>query len=128
MQGKVIQYSNQVVNVFNDRNYPAYPNHDLFVNAIFVNKHVQPSQDPCLNDLMHYVYGRIDGVSVARYVTAMHQTGDMHIAIYDRNNEYLYVANAGVADANGNASPAYTAQFLRFDAAALWSTNLSDYA
>lgn len=32
--GKVIGYSNQEVNIYNDRNFPSYPNHDLFQSLL----------------------------------------------------------------------------------------------
>lgn len=57
----------------------------------------------------------------------MEQTGDMHVAVFDWNNEFMYVSNAGLADANGNAQPAYDRPFLRFDMGALWNTSLADY-
>lgn len=150
----------------------------------FVNKNVQPNENPCMNDLMHYTYGSLDGPTMLKYVSAvrslpvlcclvctsaapaselalmnermrlplpsaafltpsapspsppdslpllpvqMEQTGDMHVAVYDWNNLYMYVSNAGLADANGNAQPAYDRPFLRFDMGALWNTTLADY-
>ena len=42
LQGKIVAYSNQLVNIYNDRNFPSYPNHDSFKSIIFVDKHVQP--------------------------------------------------------------------------------------
>jgi hypothetical protein len=35
------------------RNFPTYANHDQFEGLVFVDKHTQPSSDPCLNSLMH---------------------------------------------------------------------------
>jgi isopenicillin-N N-acyltransferase-like protein len=122
-----VGYSNQLVQIFNDKNFPAYPNHDLFTNLVFINKHVQPSNDPCMNDLMHYAYGSFDGPTIAKYVTAMEQTGDMHIAIYDWGQEYMYVSNAGIAAADGSCIPAYERPFLRFDMGQLWNTTLTQY-
>lgn len=57
----------------------------------------------------------------------LEQTGDMHVAVYDWNNLFMYVSNAGLSDANGNAQPAYDRPFLRFDMGALWNTTLADY-
>ncbi len=125
---KAVGYSNQLVQVWNDRNYPAYPPaHDLFPGLVFIDKHVQPSHDQCLNNLMHTYYGRIEPLVTLRNITATFQTGDMHIAVYDFDNGFMYAANAGPADANGNAVSAYDRQFMRFNMTQLWATALSDY-
>jgi len=58
-------------------------------------------------------------------VTAYEQTGDMHIAVFDWGNKQMYVSNAGLADVNGNAVPAYDRPFLRFDMEALWNQTLT---
>lgn len=124
VQGKVVAYSNQQVSIYNDRNFPAYPEHDLFPSLLFINKHVQPSTEPCMNDMMHAYYGSIDGPLVAGYVAALEQTGDMHIGIVDWTpaGPFLYVSNAGIADPNGTSVPAYDRPYFRFDLNALWAT------
>ncbi len=44
----------------NDRNFPAYPPyHSLFEDLVYVNKHVQPSHEYCMNDLFTAYYGEI---------------------------------------------------------------------
>lgn len=119
---KAIGYSNQEVLIYNDRNYPSYPNHDLFTNLVFIDKHVQPSGNPCMNQLMHAYYGQIDALNVLQYVTAQAQTGDMHIQVTDYANELIYVSNAAPVDANGNAVPAYVRPFIRLNLTELWQT------
>ena len=74
----VIEYSYEEVNVYNDTNFPAYPpDHDLMDGVVFVDKHTQPSHDPCLNDLLKMYYGDIDPLVTLRNITAVFQTGDM---------------------------------------------------
>lgn len=106
----------------------AYPNHDLFTDLIFVDKHVQPSANPCFNNLMHQYYGKLDGPTIAQFVTSQEQTGDMHIAIMDWAQQFMYISNAGIANAAGSATPAYNRPFLRFNMTSLWSTSMSNYA
>lgn len=120
-QGKVVAYSNQLVQIYNDKNFPAYPNHDLFKSLVYINKHVQPSDDQCMNDLMHTYYGSLDGPTIVKYVTAMEQTGDMHIGIYDWGQSLMYVSNAGLSVAGADGPPAYDRQFLRFNMTELWA-------
>ncbi len=73
------------------RNFPTYANHDQFDGLVFVDKHTQPSSDPCLNNLLHKYYGSIDPMNTLQYITSQFQTGDMHIAIYDFENSMMYV-------------------------------------
>ena len=114
---KAVAYSNQQVSIFNDANFPAYPNHDLFRNLVFINKHVQPSSEPCMNDLLHSIYSSIDGLNTFQYVTALERTGDMHIAVFDFGADKLYLSNASP---DGNEL-AYDATFVEFTMSTLWN-------
>ncbi|CAE7857396.1 dcd1A [Symbiodinium sp. KB8] len=78
-----VEYSHTTVNVYNDRNFPAYPPyHDLYKGVVFVDKHTQPSHNDCLNSLISTYYGKLDAVTMLRYITPVLQTGNNHIAIY----------------------------------------------
>ena len=75
-----------------------------------------------MNDIMHWLYGNIDAVSTLQYVTALEQTGDMHIAVYDFSNALMYVANASPGDGHGNnVTNAYDMPFQRFNMTELWN-------
>jgi isopenicillin-N N-acyltransferase like protein len=125
--GKVVQYSNQVVNIFNPVNFPAYASHDRFPNAMFVNKHVQPSSEPCMNELMHAAYGAIDANALVQ-IAAVEATGDMHAAIYEWSTPpRMYVTNAATPDASGNVVYGYQRQWLGFDMSVMWNTTLADW-
>jgi hypothetical protein len=126
-QFKIVEYSHEKVNVFNDKNFPSYPNHDLFQNLVFLDKHVQPSSNACFNDLMHQYYGQLTAETVVQYVTALEATGDMHIAVMDHKSRHMFISVAAPADANGNAVPSYTRPFMKVDVNALWNTNQTDY-
>jgi hypothetical protein len=149
---KLVAYSNQLVQIFNPRNFPTYPSHDRLPGLLWVNKHVQPSSEACMNDLAHWLYGGINAVGIAQYITAMEQSGDMHIAIYDYGQGQLYISNAspsgwvqgvgkartletetGASLAGAGAErtragtevvPAYARQFFRFNVTQLWATSL----
>ena len=112
---KAVAYSSTTVDIFNDKSCATYPNHDRFNSLLFINKHVQPSDEPCMNDLMHAAYGAFSGALTARYVTALEQTGDMHIMILDWAADELLVSNASP----GGGVMAYDAPFVRFGLAAL---------
>lgn len=116
---KIVEYSKETVNIFNDRNFPSYTDHDIFQSLLFVNKHTQPSADPCFNNLMHEQYGSVSALSTIQ-TCALQQTGDMHIAITDFQNELWYVSNAAPVTANGTVVKAYDRAFTRLNLTALW--------
>eukprot|EP01138_Halocafeteria_seosinensis_P011254 gb/GECG01011496.1/.p1 GENE.gb/GECG01011496.1/~~gb/GECG01011496.1/.p1 ORF type:complete len:448 (+),score=37.37 gb/GECG01011496.1/:1-1344(+) len=121
---KVVEYGWQDVNIYNVRNFPYYQNHDKRADMLFINKHTQPSHSPCMNDLMDQYYGSISAENTIRYITAGEQTGDMHIAIYDFENKYLYVSSASVACKNCTVTPAYDRPFSRLDMSKQWTMDL----
>jgi len=104
---------------YNPENYPYYTHHDYYPELLFVNKHQQPSGEPCMNDLMAWGYGNFHAVDVFTTVTALEQTGDMHIAVADFDAKLWYISNASPAP---NASPAYNNGFIRLNMTQLWST------
>lgn len=124
----VVEYAYEYANVYNDTDFPAYPpNHDLMDGVVFIDKHTQPSQDPCLNDLLKMYYGDIDPMVTLRNITSVFQTGDMHVAIYDFARHTMTVANAGVYDnVTKTAVPAYDRTFIQLNMTEAFATKLSD--
>jgi hypothetical protein len=113
---RAVEYSYQQIQVWNDYNFPAYKNHPRMPGLVFIDKHTQPSEDPCMGSLMQQYYGSLDAVTTIRYITALEQTGDMHIAIYDFANQYMYVSNASPYNSTtGSCVPAYERPFTRLD-------------
>lgn len=112
-QFKLVEYSHETVNVYNDHNFPAYGNHTLKQGLVYVDKHVQPSHDQCLPALLDKYYGSLSPDVVRQYITSQFRTGDMHIAIYDYGAHTMDVANAAPKDAQGNVVKAYDRTFIR---------------
>jgi len=113
---KIIQYSYEGFNILNDRNYPPYKNHPNYKNLVYVDKHVQPSGDNCLGDTLGKDHGNINALSLITNTTALHQTGDTHIAIYDFARLEMYVAFAGVYDPKTKSCiPAYNRRFTKLN-------------
>jgi len=127
---KVVEYSHDRVVVFGDETpFPGYAptpvQHPLLEDVVYVDKHSQPSSDPCLGSLLQGSYGSL-GVQPLIDVTAQSQTGDMHAAVYDYGNDYVYlaVASQGIPYPPSNPNdviPAYDRQFIQFDMDALFS-------
>jgi len=120
---RVVEYGYENVTIYNDINYPEYPGHPKMPNLIYVNKHVQPSSDPCLGNLLQEQYGAIDSNYLMQHVAAEHETGDAHAAVYDfaQNLMYVVVASPYV---NGTYTPAYNRQWTKLDMTALFNEKL----
>jgi len=116
---RVMEYSYEAVTVYDDGNYPVYPNHPRKKGLLFVNKHVQPSTDPCLGGMLDANYGKIDALTLIQ-ATALHQTGDTHAAVYDFGNDGLYVSSASPYIPGSGATPAYKRPWARVSLSALW--------
>lgn len=127
-QFKIIGYSDQLVNIYNDKNFPAYPPyHSLFDGLIYLNKHVQPSLEYCMNDLFTATYGVITPQVIFQNVTAQEQTGDMHIMVTSYSEGLAWVSNAAPVAADGSVVPAYVRQFIQVNLTALWARNVTDF-
>ena len=112
-QVDILQYSYEDANVYNSTSYPVYqPGHPYIKDVIYVNKHKQPSNDPCLAELLNSTTN-IDSQYLWKYAAAVSQTGDMHAAVYDYQNRFMYVANAGIYNKTSKyAQPAYERPFI----------------
>lgn len=67
-------------------------------------------------------YGNIT-CETSKIVTQFHQTGDVHIASYDFENKYMYVA-IGRVDHEGDYVPngkAYNRPYVKFNLRDLWA-------
>jgi len=117
---RAIEYSYERVQVYDDVNYPEYAAHPTMKNLVYINKHVQPSSDPCLGELLKAQYGSIDSEYLIRHVAAEHQTGDSHAAVYDYANNWFYVSIA-IPYVNGTYTPAYDRQWTKFDMGVLFA-------
>jgi len=120
---RVVEYGYDNITIYDDENYPVYPAHPRMSNLLYVNKHVQPSNDPCLGQVLQEQYGAIDSNYLMQYVTAKHQTGDAHAAVYDFASNWMYVVIASPY-INGSYTPAYDRQWTKFDMTALFNEKL----
>ena len=120
---KLVADSFQQLHVYNPENFPVYAQHDYFADLLFVNKHVQPSTESCMNDLFHWGYGALTADMFRTTITALEETGDMHIAVTDFDNKMMYIANASPMP---NNTPAYQNGFIQFDMEALFNAPAPD--
>ncbi|EGG23749.1 acid ceramidase-like protein [Cavenderia fasciculata] len=125
MTADVVEYSYSYVNIFNDTTpFPGYkpspPQHPILKDIVYVDRHPQPSSDPCLASLLQTYYGAISPLNIIDTVSQS-QTGDLHIAIYDYYNNQMYVSVAATTVTDypfppGTViSPAFANQFIQLD-------------
>eukprot|EP01119_Soliformovum_irregulare_P002490 TRINITY_DN12738_c0_g1_i1.p1 TRINITY_DN12738_c0_g1~~TRINITY_DN12738_c0_g1_i1.p1 ORF type:complete len:419 (-),score=78.89 TRINITY_DN12738_c0_g1_i1:50-1306(-) len=107
---RAVEYSYERVNVYSDLDYPEYPAHPRMKGLVYINKHTQPSEDTCMTQVLQQHYGNLDAITAVKYVTALTESGDTHIAVYDYANQYMYISNASPW-INGAATPAYNRPF-----------------
>lgn len=120
-----VQYSHETVIVNDGFNSPTWDGHPKIQDVVYVDKHKQPSTDPCMGDLLQQYYGTLDA-QAAIQISALFQTGDMHIAVFDHAQKYMYVANASPANATGGGvTPAYDRAYVRLDMDAMFAQPLS---
>jgi hypothetical protein len=123
-----VEYSYPEVNVFTPMTpFPGFapqpPQHPNIPDVVYIDKHVQPSNNPCMATLLQEGYGVINP-SYAINMTAIMASGDLHSAVYDYTNDLMYVAVAtqtGTWPSNQTVVPAYQRSFLQFDMGQLFS-------
>lgn len=118
-QFRAVEYSHTYLDIFSDKDYPDYKNHPRMDGLVYIDKHFQPSHDPCLGAALAERYGQVDELGLI-YAASMHQTGDTHAAVYDYARNFMYVSSASSAS-TPPIIPAYNRQFLKLDLTQLWA-------
>ena len=125
-QFRAIEYSYPSIEVYDDINSPTWPDHPSFQGLVYIDKHVQPSSDPCMPSLLAKYYGSLNVENTIQYIAPIFETGDMHVAVYDFANDFMYVSNASPVPPSGPSGviPAYNRPYIRLDMRQLFSTTL----
>jgi len=120
---RAVPYSHDYIEIWNDKNFPAYDNHPIMDDLVWLDKHTQPSTgDPCMTQLLEYYYGSITPEITIQNITAQFETGNTMAAIYDYARNKIYVSNAGIyGEVPEFELPAYNRQFTAFDMTALFN-------
>ncbi len=116
----VAEYTREYVRHFNDSNLQSdNPQHPQLRDVVYVDKHVQPSHDPCLGSLLQEAHGSLTPEGLVR-VASLLQTGDTHAAVYDFLHMRMLVSNASPF-VNGTCVPAYNRQFVSLNMRVLFA-------
>lgn len=118
-QFRAVEYSHDTINIYSDKSFPRYPGHPGAMGLVYIDKHFQPSSDPCLGSILMANYGNLDTDHLI-LAASMHQTGDNHAAVYDFARNFMYVASASSAQ-KPPVIPAYNRPFLKLDLNKLWA-------
>ncbi|KAM9953672.1 hypothetical protein ACTFIR_008763 [Dictyostelium discoideum] len=128
----LLEVSMDVVRVFDDETpfpgfAPPVPEHPLFKDVVYVDKHSQPSTDPCMANSLSQSWSEITAQTLINTMGQM-ETGDLHSAVYDfkQNLVYVSVATTNIPFPFTNetlplVSPAYKNQFIQFNMTKLFS-------
>eukprot|EP00162_Nutomonas_longa_P009975 comp19618_c0_seq1/m.37544 comp19618_c0_seq1/g.37544 ORF comp19618_c0_seq1/g.37544 comp19618_c0_seq1/m.37544 type:complete len:431 (+) comp19618_c0_seq1:2-1294(+) len=128
-QFRALGYAYEEVLVFNDTSpFPGYAptpvQHPLIKNIVYIDKHTQPSGDPCMGSFLQQYNGQINPLRIIEFVSVQ-QTGDLQIAISDfaQNKLYTSVASQNVPwpPPSNAVAPAYSRQFIEWDMNAIFN-------
>jgi hypothetical protein len=89
-----IEYAAKSFVVYDDLNFTTpYPEaHPTLEGIFYIDKHVQPSSDPCLGATLQAAYGNITASYLYQTSAAQLQTGDTLLAVYDYQEQLTYLA------------------------------------
>lgn len=110
------QYAPSVANVFDDKNLEPLNEtwHPRIDNIVYWGMDwTCPNDNKMLSDQLQAYYGNITAINTIKYILPYVQTGDVHIAIYDHANDWMYVSYANPGE-NGPLN-AYERAFFRLD-------------
>ncbi|ETO07149.1 acid ceramidase-like protein, partial [Reticulomyxa filosa] len=81
-QTDIVEYSYKSLTPYNSTSYPTRKAHPYIKDLIYVDKHVQPSSDQCLGNVLNEGLGNIDAKYLLQQAAARLQTGDMHVDLF----------------------------------------------
>jgi hypothetical protein len=70
---RAMEYTYPNLTVYSDQNYPVYQNHPRMTGLVYIDKHVQPSTDPCIANVLKAQYGQITATVMIRDLAPMLQ-------------------------------------------------------
>ncbi|CAF0841161.1 unnamed protein product [Adineta steineri] len=115
-----IEYSAKEFNVFNWEDMYNTKHHPILKDVVYWDKHVQPSDNPCLGSLLVDHYGRINAPTIIRNITSLSETGDALNLILDYGENAAYLAYSAPDDPQGPLE-AFNRVHTRLDMAKLFA-------
>jgi len=79
-----VDYAYNFANTYGDSDYLLYSeSHPRLDGIFFQDKHVQPSGDMCVGNILKANHGKITPATLYRDIAGLHKTGDMQVAVMD---------------------------------------------
>jgi hypothetical protein len=94
--------------------------HPILKDVVYWDKHVQPSNDPCLGSLLVANYGHLDVETIIYNITSLSETGNTMNLIRDHAENAVYIAYSAPDDPQGPLE-AYKRVHTRIDMGKLFS-------
>jgi len=122
-QFRGFEYSYSVANVFDDENMmPNATWHPRIPNTVYWGMDwLCPGFSSVLGRQLKAYHGTLTPELTISHITAIVQTGDLHIAVYDLTNMLMWVSYAAPSTDTTGPKYAYDRQFMRLDMKALFS-------
>ena len=114
-----IEYAAKTFVVYDDLNYTSpYPKaHPTLPGVFYLDKHVQPSDDPCLGSTLSAGYGNLTATYLYQTSAALLETGDTLLAVYDFSAQEVYLAYSDYL----SGTPAYVRPMVLFNMTELFN-------
>ncbi|CAF2136472.1 unnamed protein product [Rotaria magnacalcarata] len=96
-----IEYSARELNVYNWEDMFNTKAHPILRDVVYWDKHVQPSNNPCLGSLLVEHYGRLNAESIIYNITSLSETGDAMNFVLDYAENAVYIAYSAPDDPKG---------------------------
>lgn len=89
-----MNYAANLLHLFNDRNYYGYNDYSQpqLDGVFFFNKLIQPSDNPCMGNILREQHGRINVETMYRDIVGYHQTGDINWVVMDPAAQDIWAA------------------------------------
>lgn len=117
------QYSHSVANVIDDVNLAPVNStwHPTMENVVYWGMDwLCPGYSEVLSTQLKAYHGNITAENSIRYITAITQTGDLHVVLSDLTNQKMWVAFAAASNETGPLY-AYDRQFIELDGVSLFA-------
>jgi hypothetical protein len=99
----IVGYRAKDFHAYTPETMPDVTSQPYFEDLVYVDKHPQPSTDTTLPTLLEKYYGNMT-MSNTRDIVRTHETGDLHIAVYDYAAPTMWLS-VGRIDSAGNFGP-----------------------
>lgn len=123
-QMDICGYREDDFHAYTPETMPDVTGQQYFDSLVYVDKHPQPSHADDLPQLLAQYYGNLS-MDTTRIINQEHETGDVHIAVYDYAEKIMWVSIGRIDDkghfGENNEWKACYRPYLQFNLESLWT-------